>query len=101
MTKLELEELQKQVKENSSRLEKIEELLEAVIKLQSLTKPVQIQPLSIKPDSWWYKSVEQQDFGCAHMNCSTCGGTGTRHDGLGACIHMISCQCRRCSPYCL
>ena len=35
---------------------------------------------------------------CMHDNCSSCGGTGIRKDGLGACIHMISCPCSKCSP---
>jgi hypothetical protein len=36
--------------------------------------------------------------GCLHRNCATCGGTGQRKDGLGACVHMISCPCPRCTP---
>ena len=37
---------------------------------------------------------------CLHDNCSCCGGTGIRKDGLGMCVHMISCPCRKCSPWC-
>lgn len=37
---------------------------------------------------------------CLHYNCPTCRGTGVRVDGLGACIHMISCPCKKCVPYC-
>lgn len=36
---------------------------------------------------------------CMHDNCPSCNGTGLRKDGLGACIHGISCPCRRCTPY--
>ncbi len=35
---------------------------------------------------------------CLHDRCSQCNGTGIRKDGLGACIHMISCSCQKCSP---
>ena len=35
---------------------------------------------------------------CLHDNCSSCGGTGQKKNGLGACIHMISCPCPKCSP---
>jgi hypothetical protein len=38
---------------------------------------------------------------CLHDGCSQCDGTGIRKDGLGSCVHMISCSCPRCSPYCL
>ena len=37
---------------------------------------------------------------CLHDNCPSCGGTGKRKDGLGMCVHMISCPCRKCSPWC-
>jgi hypothetical protein len=35
---------------------------------------------------------------CIHDNCSSCDGTGIRKDGLGPCIHMMSCSCPKCSP---
>lgn len=35
---------------------------------------------------------------CLHDRCSSCHGTGTRNDGLGMCVHMISCPCPKCSP---
>lgn len=38
--------------------------------------------------------------GCLHKNCSSCNGTGVRIDGLGPCVHMISCPCPLCSPRC-
>lgn len=37
---------------------------------------------------------------CAHDQCSSCHGTGVRHDG-SSCVHAISCPCPKCSPYCL
>lgn len=36
---------------------------------------------------------------CAHDACSECVGTGVKRDG-SVCIHGISCQCPKCSPYC-
>lgn len=35
---------------------------------------------------------------CLHNNCPSCNGSGVRVDGLGPCIHMISCPCPSCSP---
>lgn len=35
---------------------------------------------------------------CRHDGCSECCGTGIKHDGT-TCIHMIHCDCPRCSPY--
>lgn len=35
---------------------------------------------------------------CLHNHCSSCNGTGIRKDGLGPCIHMMSCSCPKCSP---
>ena len=36
--------------------------------------------------------------GCMHRSCTNCNGTG---QGLtGTCIHMISCSCWSCSPWC-
>lgn len=34
---------------------------------------------------------------CAHDQCQSCHGTGRKHDG-SACVHMLSCRCRRCNP---
>lgn len=36
---------------------------------------------------------------CLHDQCQECHGTGIRKFG-GACIHMISCSCPKCSPWC-
>ena len=35
---------------------------------------------------------------CLHDRCSQCGGTGQRKDGLGSCVHMLSCPCPKCTP---
>lgn len=43
----------------------------------------------------WDKVDKQK---CLHDSCSSCGGTGIRKDGLGMCIHMISCPCPKCTP---
>lgn len=36
---------------------------------------------------------------CLHNSCGECGGTGKKINGGGFCIHMISCNCKRCSPH--
>lgn len=45
-------------------------------------------------ESWKEKSS------CLHDNCSSCNGTGIRKDGLGPCVHMISCSCPKCRITC-
>lgn len=37
---------------------------------------------------------------CMHLTCPECHGTGIKPCG-GACIHMLSCPCPRCSPTCI
>lgn len=37
---------------------------------------------------------------CLHEQCEQCNGTGTKKNGQ-PCIHMISCPCKKCSPYSL
>ncbi len=34
---------------------------------------------------------------CLHDGCSQCHGTGVKLDG-SICVHMLSCNCPRCSP---
>lgn len=54
----------------------------------------------------WFKNVpkfwvdEKDEQSCLHKTCKCCDGTGVRKDGLGMCIHMISCPCPRCTPRC-
>ena len=45
-------------------------------------------------------NISDKSSDCLHDNCPSCGGTGIRKDGLGMCVHMISCPCRKCSPWC-
>lgn len=35
---------------------------------------------------------------CLHDKCPDCNGTGIKKNGLGSCIHMISCKCPKCNP---
>lgn len=35
---------------------------------------------------------------CRHDNCPQCHGTGVKLDG-SQCIHMLHCDCPKCSPY--
>lgn len=37
---------------------------------------------------------------CLHDACPSCGGSGVRKDGAGACFHGISCPCPKCSFTC-
>lgn len=34
---------------------------------------------------------------CLHLKCSECNGTGFKKNGLGTCVHMISCPCKNCN----
>lgn len=36
---------------------------------------------------------------CMHDACTECVGTGVKRDGT-PCVHMLSCPCPKCSPYC-
>ena len=42
---------------------------------------------------------ENNESGCFHRNCPKCHGNGVTTDGE-ICVHMISCNCPRCSPRC-
>jgi hypothetical protein len=48
--------------------------------------------------TWPFEKEPKQE--CLHDNCSNCGGPGQRKDGLGFCVHMISCPCPKCRPRC-
>lgn len=50
---------------------------------------------NVKKSMLWNTENEQK---CLHRGCSDCDGTGTKKNGQ-QCIHMISCPCRRCTPY--
>ena len=43
-------------------------------------------------------SIDRYKSDCLHDHCSSCHGSGNRNDGLGMCVHMISCPCKMCSP---
>lgn len=45
------------------------------------------------------QKINYSDNRCLHENCQECGGTGKKRDG-SVCIHMISCPCPICTPYC-
>lgn len=53
---------------------------------------------------WWTWTIKKvskvwkDNSSCLHDNCSSCDGTGIRKDGLGPCVHMMSCSCPKCSP---
>jgi len=40
--------------------------------------------------------LNKPGLNCLHLNCPNCRGTGMSSMG-GACIHMVSCSCGRCS----
>ena len=44
------------------------------------------------------KSRDLSDEQCQHDNCSDCHGSGVKKNGM-KCIHMISCRCKKCSPF--
>lgn len=56
--------------------------------------PYRPSPIPIGQIMWKEKSS------CLHDNCSSCNGTGIRKDGLGPCVHMISCNCPKCRITC-
>ena len=45
-----------------------------------------------------YNRFKGKERSCLHNGCTECVGTGVKKDG-SACVHMISCNCPRCSPY--
>lgn len=57
----------------------------------------------VSPGSYYKTITADQNYFpdcCIHKSCQSCGGTGIRKDGLGACIHMISCPCPFCTVNC-
>lgn len=47
-----------------------------------------------------HPNTEEDSSECLHRSCPECHGTGKKANG-GMCVHMISCPCPRCTPYCL
>lgn len=41
--------------------------------------------------------ISTTEIPCLHKSCPTCHGTGK--GPFGACLHMLSCSCRSCSPW--
>ena len=74
------------IHELEALLDRVEELLEKV-KANRQALLVELMRMD---------DVDSGGF-CLHDNCSICGGTGRRRDGLGMCIHSISCSCPKCS----
>lgn len=50
------------------------------------------------PPIWVPMQEDKDKPTCLHLLCPECKGTGQRRDGLGLCVHMISCPCTRCTP---
>jgi len=48
-----------------------------------------------KQTEFWARSQESST--CMHDSCLECHGTFRRQDGT-ACVHMISCPCKKCNP---
>lgn len=92
-TKKKLEKLQKELEELKEELRKSEEL-------KKLFPPgfddVWDQMKKINELNRVYEPQKFSD--CMHDNCPACGGTGIRKDGLGQCIHNMSCPCKKCTP---
>ena len=45
-------------------------------------------------------SLRKTTIPCCHDNCGSCHGTGVKLDG-SRCVHMLSCPCPKCTPYCM
>lgn len=66
--------------------------------------PCQMRNVTIRNGRY----IREEDLGparptredCLHDKCEDCGGTGQRKDGLGPCVHMLSCTCPKCSIRC-
>lgn len=82
--------------------------MEYIIKMNSdiENQTYEINTSNPIPTNWFYSIDTKNEFfyqansDCLHKNCSMCNGTGVRKDGLGPCIHMLSCPCPICSPRC-
>jgi hypothetical protein len=49
-----------------------------------------------KPNKEEYDKIV--NFKCLHKECPKCKGTGWQKNGR-ICVHMISCRCKKCSPF--
>jgi len=64
-----------------------------------IVKDNKIQSYTITTDNTQPVMNQQNQRPCLHDGCPSCDGTGIRKDGLGSCIHMISCSCPKCTPH--
>lgn len=67
------------------------ELIEQRVAQLEIDKPISLS---------FPQSIVTSPIPCMHDNCSECGGTGIKHNGLGPCVHFISCPCPKCTPTC-
>jgi hypothetical protein len=44
--------------------------------------------------------LDKKENHCLHDGCPQCHGSGKKENGE-MCIHMLSCPCPKCSPYCM
>ena len=61
-----------------------------------LNRPCWPPPRKYNP---WNLFVET-DRPCLHKACPECHGTGVKYNGQ-LCVHMLSCPCPSCTPYCM
>lgn len=45
----------------------------------------------------WMKYNAGMPKQCRHKGCSECHGSGRKKNGE-ICVHMLSCDCKQCSP---
>jgi hypothetical protein len=46
------------------------------------------------------KGEYNKDQVCLHTQCPECNGTGQKKNGLGICVHHLSCSCPKCTSRC-
>lgn len=49
---------------------------------------------------YFTSSGTSSEIACLHDSCPKCNGTGKRIDGLGNCVHAISCPCPKHAILC-
>ena len=78
---------------NGIEVDTLEELLK-------LMRAAPAYPTYTSPYTHPTIDIRMPEIPCAHMSCTLCRGTGQRLDGLGMCIHMLVCNCPRCTITC-
>lgn len=61
--------------------------------------PFLIRPVNYSDSDSWIDSEFINLSKCSHESCIDCGGSGVRHDGMGVCLHALSCSCSKCQPF--